>query len=188
MSNYEQINDVSFGASAIAQSGFSIGGWVRSTLFEFEVVRNGELIWSVQFPNLVVDAGINDALDKQFKASSYTAAWYVGLISTNPPTIAAADIMSSHPGWTELTGYDESSRQTLVLGSISGKSVNNNASRAEYTITSNSTTIGGAFITTSSTKGGTTGILYGAGTLSPVKTLDAGDVLKVGITLSGAAA
>lgn len=144
-------------------------------------------IWVDGFYNLVVTAGLNDSLDKHLKGSSYTAAWYVGL-TAGSPTVAAGDTMGSHGGWTEVTAYDESVRQTLTLGSVSGGSVDNSASKAVFTVSTNSTTIGGAFVTSNSTKGGTTGTLYGGGALSAGnKTLDDNDVLNVTITATATA-
>jgi hypothetical protein len=123
-------------------------------------------------------------LTKRFKGSAYTAAWYVGLTAATP-TFANGDTASSHGGWTELTAYSESVRQTLTLGTASGGSIDNSASKAAFTINANSTTIGGAFLITVSTKSGTTGTLYGGGALSVGnKTLDNADVLNVTLTLT----
>jgi len=150
--------------------------------------KHGRLKWREEFQNLVVNAGLNDNLDKYFKGSSYTAAFYVGL-TAGTPTFAAADTMSSHAGWTEVTAYDEAARQSLTLGTVASQSVSNSASKAAYTISTNGTVIGGAFVTTSNTKGGTTGTLYGGGAFSGGnKTLDDGDTLNVTVTLTAAAA
>ncbi len=149
-----------------------------------ECVRAGQVIWVDEGKNLIVDTGINDALDKWLKGSTYTAAFYVGL-TDGTPTPDAADTMSSHSGWTEVTAYDEGTREALVLGSVSAKTVSNTASKASFTI-SGSTTVGGAFLTTDSTKGGT------SGTLISVKAFTGGDrsvvdddVLNVTVTVTG---
>ena len=120
--------------------------------------RVGELVWEDDVKNLVVDEGLNDLLDKYFKGSSYTAAHYLGL-TDGTPTVAAGDTMSSHSGWSEVTAYDETARQTIVWGTVASKSVDNSSNKATFTIKADSTTIGGAFVVTNSTKGGTTGIL-----------------------------
>jgi len=136
---------------------------------------------------LVVNEGLDDVLEKYLKGSSYTAAHYVGL-TDGTPTFAAADTMASHAGWTEVTAYDEAARQTATWGSVSSQSVDNSASKATFTISTNSTTIGGAFLSTDNTKGGTTGTLYGGGAFSAGdKTLDDDDVLYVTVTASAAA-
>jgi len=148
---------------------------------------DGKLKWQDEFDNLVVNAGLDDILDKYFKGSSYTAAFYVGL-TDGTPSVAANDTMGSHAGWSEVTAYDEANRQTLTLGAVSGQSVDNSASKAEFTISTNNTTMGGAFVATDNTNGGSSGTLYGGGAFSAGdKTLDDDDTLQVTVTLTASA-
>ena len=159
----------------------------QENYYKIEAWRNGVLLWVEEIANLVVDVGLNDSIDKYFKGSSYTAAHYVGLTGTTP-TFASGNTMSSHAGWTEVTAYGEGTRQALTLGSVSGGSANNSASKAQFTIDTDSTVIGGAFVTTNNTKGGTTGTLYGGGAFSADRTLMDGDVLSVTVTVTAEAA
>ncbi len=76
--------------------------------------------------------------------------------------VVAADTMASHAGWTENQNYSEANRPTITLGTVASQSVDNSASKAVFTINA-SGTIGGVFVTTDNTKGGTTGTLYGGG-------------------------
>lgn len=147
--------------------------------------KEGNLKWREEIPNIVVNVGLNDVLTQYFKGAAYTAAFYVGL--KNSGSIVAGDTMSSHVGWTENTTYSEGARQTLTLGAVSGQSVDNSGARATFTI-SGTTTINGAFVTTNSTKGGTTGTLYGGADFSAARTLSTGDTLFVTITLTAATA
>jgi hypothetical protein len=95
--------------------------------------------------------------------------------------------MSSHAGWTEIADYSESVRQTLTLGSVSGGSVSNTASKATFSI-NGTATIGGAFVVSNSTKSGSTGTLYGAGAFTGGnKSASSGDSLTVTVTLTAAA-
>lgn len=145
----------------------------------------GAVRWRETAHNLVTDAGINDVLEKYLKGSSYSAAFYVGL-TDGTPTPAAGDTMSSHAGWAEVTAYDEAARQTLTLGSVASKTVNNSASVATFTISTNGTTIGGAFVATNGTKGGTTGVLLNIAAFSAGdKSADDGDTLEVTVTYTG---
>lgn len=145
------------------------------------------LAWTDSFPNLVVDVGLDDSLDKHLKGSSYTAAWYIGL-TDGTPTVAAADTMGSHGGWTEVSDYDEANRVTLTLGAVSGESVDNVGNEATFTIDTDDTTIGGAFVSSDDTKDGSSGILYGGGVFTAGdKTLDDNDVLTVTVTLTASA-
>ncbi|MFN3892016.1 MAG: hypothetical protein ACK4MV_16595 [Beijerinckiaceae bacterium] len=148
--------------------------------------RNGNLKWREDIFNLVHNAGLDDLLDKYFKGSTYTAAWYIGLKGSG--TIAAGDTMSSHAGWSEYTNYSESNRQTLTLGSVSGQAVNNSASKGVFNINGAGGTVAGAFIATNNTKGGTTGTLFGTADFSASRTVVSGDILNVQINLSAASA
>ena len=51
--------------------------------------KDGNMKWVEEFDNLVVTAGLNDSLDKHFKGSTYTAAWYVGITAATPSFAAA---------------------------------------------------------------------------------------------------
>ncbi len=148
----------------------------------------GNLKWVEEIRNLITNVGLDDVLTNYLKGSAYTAAFYVGLTDSTP-TAAAADTMASHAGWVEVTAYDEATREVLTLGTVSSQSVDNSASKASFTIDTNSTTIGGAFIVTNSTKGGSTGVLYGVGAFSGGdKSADDGDTLNVTVTCTAATA
>jgi hypothetical protein len=141
--------------------------------------RDGRLKWADQVRNLVTTEGLNDSLDKHLKGSGYTAAWYVGLTGASP-SVAAGDTLASHAGWSEVTAYDEATRPALTLGSVAAGSVDNSASKARFTVSADGTAIGGAFIASDATKGGTSGVLYGGGALSGGnRTLADGDYLDV---------
>lgn len=145
---------------------------------------DGSLKWEDETHNLVTTVGKNDILDEYFSGSSYTAAHYVGL-TDGTPTVAAGDTMSSHSGWAEVTAYDESTRPTLQMGGASSASISNSGNLASFTVSTNNTTIGGAFVSTDSTKGGTTGTLLNVAAFSAAdKTLDDGDTLTIQITFS----
>lgn len=159
----------------------------RSTVYQVECFGpDGKLKWRDVFPNLVVNAGLDDALDKHLKGSAYTAAWYVGL-TDGTPTVAAADTMASHAGWVEVQTYSEAVRQTLTLGTVASQSVDNSASKASFSI-NGSATVGGAFVVTDNTKGGTSGTLYGAGAFTGGdKSVGNGDTLNVTVTATASA-
>ena len=149
----------------------------------------GNLKWEAESKNLVVNVGLQDMNAKYFTGSAYTAAWYIGLYgaaATNNP--AAADTMSSHAGWTENTGYSNATRPACTFGTptTANPSVaTNSASPASFTINATST-VGGAFLVSNSTKGGTTGTLYSAADFgSPGdRSVASSDILNVTYTLS----
>lgn len=133
------------------------------------------VIWQDEFKNLVVTAGLSELLENGLTSGT----WYLGLTGTTPSP-AAGDTMSSHAGWTEFTGYDESTRETWVAIRTAA-SATNAASRAEFTITSGSQTIGGCFLVDNSTKGGTSGTLYSCAAFSGGDRTgnQAGDIIRV---------
>jgi hypothetical protein len=146
---------------------------------------DGKEKWRELNDNLIVTVGLNDLLDKYFKGSSYTAAWYIGLKGTG--TALAADTMSSHSSWAVDANYSESVRQTLTLGTPSAGSVSNSASKATFSINA-TTTIYGAFLTSSNTKSGTAGTLYGVVDFGSSRAVISGDTLEITVTLTAASA
>ena len=131
--------------------------------------KDGNLKWEAESKNLVVNTGLQDMNAKYFTGSSYTAAWYLGLYGAGASnTPAAGDTMASHAGWTENTTYSNANRPTATFGTptTANPSVaTNSASPAVFNI-NGTATVGGAFLTTSNTKGGTTGTLYSAADFS----------------------
>lgn len=143
-------------------------------------------LWVEEAPNLVVMAGLTDSLDKHFKGSSYTAAWYVGLAS-GTPTFAEGNTMASHSGWYEVAPY-AGARPTLTLGTVVSGSVDNSASRASYTINA-TMVVGGAFLVTLPTASQTSGTLYGGAAFTGGnRSVASGDTLNVTVTLTATAA
>jgi hypothetical protein len=151
--------------------------------------KDGNLKWTAESKNLVVNVGLQDMNTQYFKGATYTAAWYIGLYgaaSSNNP--AASDTMSSHAGWTEITGYSNANRPTATFGTATTADpsvIDNSASPASFSINATNT-IGGAFLTSSNTKGGTTGILFSAADFqSPGdRAVVSGDTLNVTYTFS----
>ena len=150
---------------------------------------DGNLKWEAEAPNLVVKGGLKAMNTQYFTGSAYTATWYLGLYgaaaSNNP---AAGDTMSSHAGWTEVTAYSQATRPACTFGTptTANPSVaTNSASPATFSI-NGTTTVGGAFLTSNNTKGGTTGTLYSAADFSAPgdRSVVSGDTLTVTYTLS----
>jgi len=146
--------------------------------------KDGQLKWQAQEHNLVVNVGLKDMNEKYFTGSSYTALWYLGLYGAGASnTPAAGDTMASHAGWTEVTAYSQATRPQAVFGTSTTADpsvISNSASVAVFSINGTST-VGGAFLTSSNTKGGTTGILFSAGDFqSPGdRSVVSGDTLNV---------
>lgn len=92
-------------------------------------------------------------------ATAKPAAYYLGLIQATTFTgMSSSDTMASHTGWTEYTDYAEATRQTITFGAASDGTITNPTS-TNITPNANADVVG-FFITTNSTKGGTTGFLF----------------------------
>lgn len=142
--------------------------------------KDGNLKWDEEFKNLVVTAGRDHYLDATLKTGNGSPTWYVGLKNTT--AAVAGDTMASK-GFTELTPYSNATRPAYTPGTIASGSVDNSVSKATFTINATST-IFGAFMCNNSTKGGTTGILLGAGNFAASRAVLDGDTLNVTVTCS----
>ena len=136
------------------------------------------LKWKDKTHNLVTNVGLQHAIDTEFESGSQVTTWYVGLTNTSPSP-AAGDTMASHAGWTENANYDESVRETYT-STRSNQTTSNSASKASFTIDTDSQTIGGAFICSDNTKSGSSGTLWCCAAFSGGdKSADDDDVINV---------
>lgn len=150
----------------------------------------GNIVAESEWENIVVNDGLDYLLEVGLCGHTQIFPWYIGL-TDGTPTVNAADTPASHAGWTEVTGYDEATRQEWIPDSsdVSDQSVDNASNPATFTITNNGTTIGGAGLFSNNTKGGSTGRLYAAGAFTGGDvTLSAGSTLEVQATFTEAAA
>ena len=148
--------------------------------------KDGNLKWEEKGPNLVVNTGLQYMVSTSLDAAAQTTTWYLGLISTLT-SIVGGDTMSSHTGWTEDTNYSQANRPTATFGTATTANpsvLDNSASVAVFTI-NGTTTINGAFLTSSNTKGGTTGTLFSAKAFTGgARSVISGDTLNVTYTFS----
>lgn len=150
---------------------------------------DGQLKWEAEKHNLVVNVGLKDMNDKYFTGAAYTATWFIGVYgaaASNTP--AAGDTMASHAGWTEVTAYSQATRPQAVFAAATTADpsvITTSASPAVFTINA-TTTIGGAFLTSSNTKGGTTGVLFSAADFDAPgdRNVVSGDTLNITYTFS----
>jgi hypothetical protein len=169
----------SMGAGLIANNVLAEPMGVPKFRYEIECVgADGKVKWTETIENLVTTEGKNDILDKYFKGSAYTAAWFLGLKGAG--SAAAGDTLASHAAWSEVNPYT-GNRPAITFGTTSAGS--NTATAVSYSITvAGPTTVAGAFL--SSVNTGTAGKLYSAGDFAASRSVVAGDTLNVTPTVS----
>jgi len=153
---------------------------------------DGNLKWTEDFPNLVVNEGLQYINTEFFKGISYSATWYMGLV-TGPGagnTYAAGDTMASHAGWAENVAYSQSARPTMTFGSATAADPSVIATSTPVVFTMNSSvTIAGAFVVNENTKSGTSGTLFSVGNFTVGdRGVVSGDTVNVTYTFSADAA
>lgn len=148
-----------------------------SMVFDIECIGpDGEVKWRETVRNLVTTPGKTDIIDKYLKGSGYTAAWY--LILKGAGSIAAADTLASHAGWTESTPY-AGNRPAITWGTTSAGS--NTATAVAISINATATVAGAGCCTVNT---GTSGVLYNMSDFAASRSVASGDTLNVTPTLS----
>lgn len=175
------------GKSATNDDCVKLGGVFKVECFG----PDGQKKWEDTFHNLVVNEGLQDLNNKYFNGVTYSAAWYLGLI-TGPgsgTTYIAGDTLATHAGWTEFTNYS-GNRKAVTFGTptLADPSViSNSASPSSFTITGGGGTVAGAFLTNVDT--GTSGILFSEGDFTGGdKVVSTNDTVNVTYTFNADAA
>jgi len=157
--------------------------------------KSGNVKWVDEFPNTVVTAGKNAALDAFLAGSSYSVTGpFMGLISSvDYSAIAAADTMTSHAGWKEAgsgANYPlyTTPRKTCAWNAATGGSKALSAALS-FSIITTGGTVKGAFLVFGtgavSTIGDTNGTLLSAGLFTGGdKVLDVGDTLQISYSMA----
>ena len=166
-----------------AKDGMKAGGVFHVQCLD----KDGNLKWETSEHNLVVNEGLQNMNTQYFKGSTYTAAFFLGLI-TGPgsgTTFAAADTLASK-AWTEFTDYS-GARKAVTFGTATTADpsvISNSASPASFTISGAGGTVAGAFLCTVSS--GTSGVLFSESDFqSPGdRVVVSGDTLNVTYTFS----
>lgn len=166
-----------------ADSGARAGGVFHVECFD----KDGNLKWSTSEHNLVVNEGLQDMNSKYFAGSTYSASFYLGLI-TGPgsgTTFAAADTLASK-AWTEFTDY-AGSRKAVTFGTATTADpsvISNSAAPSSFTISGAGGVVAGAFLCTVSS--GTSGVLFSESDFQAPgdRTVVSGDTLNVTYTFS----
>jgi hypothetical protein len=150
-------------ATVATTQGFGEGA-AGGGVFHFKCYdKDGNLKWEDTAKNLVVNTGLQDMNTKYFTGSTYTAAWYIGLVNDSGFTAyAAGDTLASHTGWTETTAYSGGNRATATFGTATTADpsvISNSASPGAFSITG-SVTVRGAFLCNVQSNASTSGLLF----------------------------
>jgi len=151
----------------------------------FQYNKDGLLLGIHDTVNDITNEGKNLILDVMFNNGTVVAnnSWFLGLISLVSYTaLAATDVMNSHSGWTEFTGYTQATRVAWGSGNAAAQSTTNSVA-ATFDINATGT-VKGIFATSVNTKAGTTGKLWATALFAADVPVSNGDSLKVTYTVS----
>ena len=178
-------NSDKFNAGVVSRkeekSGVAFGGHYDIVCRDSE----GNIKWTEEIDNLVVDEGLNHILEVVFASGTQDTTWFVGLLAATPvplPAWVAASLAA-----VDFVDYDEATLPAFVPGAVASESVDNSASKASFAINQDTSTIGGAFLIGTSAKATPAGVLYSAGAFTGGnKSADSGDTLEVTATFTSA--
>lgn len=157
-----------------------VAGWIKA-----KIIRKDGRVEEVGLSkNGITNEGYNNMLGVHFHGDTQQTAWYIGLIgNTSFSTLAAADTMASHSGWTESVAYSNATRPQWTCGAAASKSITNSVV-VSFNINADSTVLKGIFIPSDNTKSGTSGKLWSTGLFSSDQTMNNGDVLQITYTVN----
>jgi hypothetical protein len=134
-------------------------------------------------PNIIPTAGLTHILDVLVAGGTQISPWYVALFSANVNPASSLTAANFTATQTEFTGYDESTRVAYVEGTAAAGAIDNDASRAEFTINATATIYGGALLSASA-KSATTGQILACAKFSAGRAVVDNDTLEVKYSLS----
>ena len=148
-------------------------------VWTIEAIKDGIVIERETKHNLIPIEGINYLIAAGLKGGSPFTSWYVGLYGGSY-TPQSTDTAAAFPASaTEITAYSQTARVPLILGTVANGQVDNTASTASFTGTTNGTLVNGGFITAASAKGATTSVLISAVQFSSPKAFDSGTIIQI---------
>jgi len=187
MFNEKATSSDNISAGLVARTGADFGARAGGVFHVECFDKDGNLKWSTSEHNLVVNEGLQDMNTNYFKGSTYTAAFFLGLV-TGPgsgTTFAAADTLASK-AWTEFTNYS-GSRKAVTFGTATTADpsvISNSAAPSSFSISGAGGVVAGAFLCTVSS--GTAGVLFSESDFTSPgdRTVVSGDTLNVTYTFS----
>lgn len=153
---------------------------------KLEVVRDGKVIDTLETKNLIVDQGLQHALDVVLDAVTLKdTQWHVALLNNYTPVAGST---MTNIGGNEFVAYSEATRPNYT-GTRTSQTMSNTASKALFTINADTQTVYGAAIVSDATKSGTSGTCFAAGLFgAPRSGLMTNDELYITYEITAASA
>lgn len=142
------------------------------------VDNNGNVKWAEEVHNIIPTEAQNYFITAALTGGTRYTTWYIGIYTNNYAPVAGDTMATFAASASEVTTYDEAARPTFTPGSVASGLVTNYDNPAEFTLNADATVRGG-FIASSSTKGGTTGLLLSAALFSSSRSVLNGEGLRV---------
>lgn len=158
-------------------------------VFHVEHWRDEKCIWEEDVHNIVTTEGMVHILDSVLDAASQITTWYVGLIEdTGDPVVGdtMTELGAREVGKLGTNDkYDETVRETYAADAATGTTSvsTTNSTTADFTFNTTDT-VYGAFVSSNSTKGGTTGTLLAAKLFTSSRAVVSSDILKITYTFT----
>ena len=142
---------------------------------------DGETKWKDHIDNIVVNEGLNYLLDTGLSLATAIDPWYIGLLAASPTPLATWTV--TQIAANDFLDYDEAALQEWLETGASAQSIT--APAVSFAINVNSSSIGGAYLVSTSAKATPAGTLYSAGAFTGGnKAADNGDTLQVTATFT----
>jgi len=143
-------------------------------------------------PNLVPTEGLNHLLMVALSDTAKLNTFYLALYSADYTPVAGITAATFTSTATELTsnseGYSETVRQTWTPAAAASGSIDNYASKADFTIaTASSVTIRGAALLSASAKGATSGVLISIAKFATARVEYNGNLYSLGYRVTATA-
>jgi len=156
-------------------------------VYHGQIIRDGRVIDEFEDHNIVVNEGLNHILNVEFNGLTQVSTWYVGIFEGNYTPVATVTAATISSASTECTAYANATRPEYVEATATAQSITNSANRASFVFNATKT-VYGAFLVSTNTKSGTSGVLFSAARFSASKAVESGDELLLTYTFSAASA
>lgn len=166
----------------IAPDAYNVGvvGEFRARIIDVD----GTVLEDFKIGNAATYEGLNSLLNTGFRGVTPISTYYVYPINGSGfSAVSVNDTAASHAGWTELTSYSESNRQTWSPGAAAA-GVITNTTPMSFTINTTSVSIQGIAVQTTNTKSSTSGVLWATAVDSSPRTLTNGQTFQVYYTVT----